>query len=1417
MNRMEKYVKIRQIGEGAFGKAILVRKKNDGKQYVIKEINIRKMGPKERQDSKKEVAVLAQLSHPNIVTYRESFEEIGSLYIVMDFCEKGDLYGKINGQRGILFPEDQVMDWFVQICLAVKHIHDRKILHRDIKSQNIFLSADGSLRLGDFGIAKVLGSTVELARTCIGTPYYLSPEIVENRPYNNKSDVWSLGCVLYEMATLKHAFEAGNMKNLVLKIIRGSYPPISPKYSYDLRGLIAQLFKRAPKERPSVNSILKKPFVQKRVSKFLSEDVIADEFSHTVMHGQKLARALPPPPPASRPPAPRKVTPAKPQKYNPASIYGAPIVRKSQEKRQSAEKKRPGSAGPSRPGSAASRPDSARGIRPSNSNQDLKKKRQEFIDKEKKRQDEKIAVEKRHQDLMEKQKRARMNKAREEGWKNLMGPIGSDDGDKKEKNEVKETPRDKPRWPPPSPAGDPAGDKERGKYDQYHDYLDKLERDRDQRKNNPQPVVGNNAAAYMAAPRVADPAKAIPNWRRPVGNVPAPTPVYQPPNPNRIVGMNNQAAERAKIVEDFVQRKREAAQNKQRGHADIFGNAKSYDPTPQPNPANDDQRPGSARNREEQEYLEKLRQIRHQNYQERRNLGGGNKFEEAQEQAKKNAELRRMKIEALRQQADDRAKLLKDQLEKDRKEMFEKEKRYRELGGAVPYKANQGRPLPAPPKPLRSPAPAVSMTGALNAIGAEPPKPVAMEPTSPAGMTSVLSAIGAKATEDKEEVSKSPDQRKKDSILKRLNAKGPGKAKWGKPEKPEIAEENSPPESARSQWGQGDEICISNLPLEQTASQMEATSARDEVVKHPVSDGGDSKPKLPEKKWGGPSDTLLNKLESKPGDEVVTEEDSGKPKVPEKKKWGRPSNTLLNALADKPVVTGTVSAESTESASSPEATTSSPEATSSGVPSVSTTITISKPPVVPIRQGTITISKDGPQKEGTVIGATITVDKPVIITGQVYTSPGENPESTNQESESKTTKEETDQSESTDKSNSKNDKLSDSPPKCSDKPPLPSKPVLPKPVILPKPDKPMQFGDSGSVPQAVKTEGAGDLFTKPDTGNKPDKPDNQESKNETVKEELPVNKKRNSAVILGITCGEFDIGNAQMLRTCSEPDLAKLTRTAEFTEIVKRTRKQSLDLEKLKSEEEEDEEELLECLLANVNNKDGDSEDKSPECPVSPLRLEEDQSPELEEENNEDGDDEDDEDLMSVRETMQSLLLREYSTDEEKRASATLNLTESKEDDIRESDEDSDKEGVVGKDNGGEEDNEEEEVEERDQSEDPSESLDSENQSENVDNLFQSDDSDHDTQFGDDDDFDLFSRLEESRAELESELGCDKFLKVYKTVQALQEDEDENIEEGAKLVTNILGKDKEHLYPKIFQLVIADAAFTEEQNESKIT
>nr|XP_036854769.1 serine/threonine-protein kinase Nek1 isoform X8 [Manis javanica] len=400
---MEKYVRLQKIGEGSFGKAILVKSTEDGRQYVIKEINISRMSSKEREESRREVAVLANMKHPNIVQYRESFEENGSLYIVMDYCEGGDLYKRINAQKGIFFQEDQILDWFVQICLALKHVHDRKILHRDIKSQNIFLTKDGTIQLGDFGIARVLNSTVELARTCIGTPYYLSPEICENKPYNNKSDIWALGCVLYEMCTLKHAFEAGNMKNLVLKIISGSFPPVSLRYSHDLRSLLSQLFKRNPRNRPSVSSILEKGFIAKRIENFLSPQLIAEEFCL-----KTFSKFGAQPIPAKRPTSGQSLASVVPaQKITkPAAKYGVPLTYKKFGDKKLHEKKplQKHKQAHQTPLKKVNRVEERRKM----FEEAPRKKRSEFTEKEKKQKDQ----------------LERTNRAREQGWRDVLSAGG---------------------------------------------------------------------------------------------------------------------------------------------------------------------------------------------------------------------------------------------------------------------------------------------------------------------------------------------------------------------------------------------------------------------------------------------------------------------------------------------------------------------------------------------------------------------------------------------------------------------------------------------------------------------------------------------------------------------------------------------------------------------------------------------------------------------------------------------------------------------------------------------------------------------------------------------------------------------------------------------------------------------------------
>ncbi len=175
----------------------------------------------------------------------------------MEYCDAGDLgqLFKVNQQLGKYLSEDKIWKFFIQICLGLYHIHTKKILHRDMKSMNIFLTKEDKVKIGDLGVAKVLMQT-QFAKTFVGTPYYLSPEICEERPYNEKSDVWALGCILYEMCTYKHPFNASNQAALILKILKGKYDPISKEYSSNLGNMVEWILQKNHFKRPNVLAIL---------------------------------------------------------------------------------------------------------------------------------------------------------------------------------------------------------------------------------------------------------------------------------------------------------------------------------------------------------------------------------------------------------------------------------------------------------------------------------------------------------------------------------------------------------------------------------------------------------------------------------------------------------------------------------------------------------------------------------------------------------------------------------------------------------------------------------------------------------------------------------------------------------------------------------------------------------------------------------------------------------------------------------------------------------------------------------------------------------------------------------------------------------------------------------------------------------
>ena len=263
VSRLKEYEILCKIGQGSFGTVFKVKRKIDRAILVIKLIKITTLSKKNQQDSLHEVNILSSLNCPYIVKYYDSFVENSTLYIVMEYCEKGDLSQILKKQQ---LQEQKIWKFFIQISIGLEYLHSKQILHRDIKSLNIFLSNDDSIRIGDLGVAKILNNTHAFAQTQVGSPYYLSPELCEEKPYNTKSDVWALGCVLYEMCTTKHPFQAPTQAALLLKIIKGSYQPLSSEYSAGLREIIDLCLEKDFKKRPSISVLLQKPEIQKIVN-----------------------------------------------------------------------------------------------------------------------------------------------------------------------------------------------------------------------------------------------------------------------------------------------------------------------------------------------------------------------------------------------------------------------------------------------------------------------------------------------------------------------------------------------------------------------------------------------------------------------------------------------------------------------------------------------------------------------------------------------------------------------------------------------------------------------------------------------------------------------------------------------------------------------------------------------------------------------------------------------------------------------------------------------------------------------------------------------------------------------------------------------------------------------------------------------
>ncbi|KAF4111661.1 hypothetical protein G5714_008692 [Onychostoma macrolepis] len=259
---------------------MILVKNEGGDHFVIKKFN---------NGQENDLNLLVQLSHPHIIHHKEVLTDPDCLYLVLEHCEGGDLAQKIKHkiQAVDIFSENEILDWTVMICMALKYLHDQQILHKTC-SQSLFFTACGTIRLGEFG--EINEWSTDAHATGTEALAYVAPENLSGKPYDQKTEIWRLGCVIYELCKLKCAFTARNPVEIVSRILNCSYEALPNTFSADLRQLVKDTLQKDQEKRPSVNEILMRPFIIKHLHKMSIQTV--DELYKTLDVLRNLAEDL---------------------------------------------------------------------------------------------------------------------------------------------------------------------------------------------------------------------------------------------------------------------------------------------------------------------------------------------------------------------------------------------------------------------------------------------------------------------------------------------------------------------------------------------------------------------------------------------------------------------------------------------------------------------------------------------------------------------------------------------------------------------------------------------------------------------------------------------------------------------------------------------------------------------------------------------------------------------------------------------------------------------------------------------------------------------------------------------------------------------------------------------------------------------